>query len=94
VAGARAWPIRHASDKQAGIVPRLDTTMLGGGYYRAASILITSFPARRIDAQQQGAFAGRPASVVSARFFCLSFDSDAGEVVRNLTSVNIQLART
>ncbi len=69
-------------------VDRLDT-MLGGGYYRGASILITGSPGTA-KTTLSGAFVeaacrrGEPTT-----FF--SFDSDANEVIRNLTSVGIQL---
>ena len=69
-------------------VTRLDT-MLGGGYYRGASILITGSPGTA-KTTLSGAFAeaacrrGEPTT-----FF--SFDSDANEIIRNLTSVGIEL---
>ena len=71
-------------------VKRLDT-MLGGGYYRGASVLITGFPGTA-KTTLSGAFAeaccerGEPTMIVS-------FDSDGSEVVRNLTSVGIRLGR-
>jgi circadian clock protein KaiC len=69
-------------------IERLDT-MLGGGYYRGASVLITGLP-------------GAAKSTLAAKFAeaaCLreeptlfvSFDSDVNEVVRNVASVNIHL---
>jgi circadian clock protein KaiC len=70
-------------------VPRLDT-MLSGGYYRGASILITGFPGTA-KSTLSGAFAEAACSRGERTLF-VSFDSDASEVVRNLTSVNIQLA--
>jgi circadian clock protein KaiC len=69
-------------------VARLDT-MLGGGYYRAASILITGFPGTA-KSTLSGAFA-EAACGRGERTLFVSFDSDASEVVRNLTSVNIRL---
>ncbi len=69
-------------------VKRLDT-MLGGGYYRGASVLITGSPGTA-KTTLSGAFAeaaccrGEPTT-----FF--SFDSDASEVIRNLASVGIKL---
>lgn len=70
-------------------VQRLDT-MLGGGYFRGASVLITGFSGTA-KTTLAGAFVeaacrrGEPAMFVS-------FDSDGSEVVRNLASVGIQLA--
>jgi circadian clock protein KaiC len=63
--------------------------MLGGGYYRGASVLITGSPGTA-KTTLSGAFAeaaccrGEPTT-----FF--SFDSDASEVIRNLASVGIKL---
>ncbi|MEO6055007.1 MAG: ATPase domain-containing protein, partial [Chthoniobacterales bacterium] len=71
-------------------VPRLDV-MLGGGYYRGAGILITGFPGTA-KSTLGGAFA-EAACQRGERTVFVSFDSDAGEVIRNLASVNIQLQR-
>jgi circadian clock protein KaiC len=71
-------------------VKRLDT-MLGGGYYRGASVLITGFPGTA-KTTLSGAFA-EAACERGERTLFVSFDSDAGEVVRNLASVGIQLGR-
>jgi len=71
-------------------VKRLDT-MLGGGYYRGASVLITGFPGTA-KTTFGGAFA-EAACRRGERTLFLGFDSDATEVVRNLTSVGIRLAR-
>jgi circadian clock protein KaiC len=71
-------------------VKRLDT-MLGGGYYRAASVLITGFPGTA-KTTLSGAFA-EAACRRGERTMFLSFDSDAPEVVRNLNSVGIRLDR-
>lgn len=71
-------------------IERLDT-MLGGGYYPGASILITGY-------------SGTAKTTISASFaeaacqrgertLFVSFDSDINEVVRNLASVGIQLDR-
>jgi circadian clock protein KaiC len=71
-------------------VRRLDT-MLGGGYFRGASVLITGFPGTA-KTTLSGAFAeaacrrGEPTTFVS-------FDSDGAEVIRNLSSVGIRLQR-
>lgn len=71
-------------------VSRLDT-MLGGGYYRGASVLITGFPGTA-KTTLSGAFA-QAACARGERTVFVSFDSDGSEVIRNLTSVGIQLGR-
>ena len=71
-------------------VKRLDT-MLGGGYYRAACVLITGFPGTA-KTTLSGAFA-EAACRRGERTMFVSFDSDGTEVVRNLASVGIQLDR-
>jgi circadian clock protein KaiC len=71
-------------------VERLDT-MLGGGYFRAASVLITGFPGTA-KSTLSGAFA-EAACTRGERTMYISFDSDANEVMRNLASVNIRLER-
>jgi circadian clock protein KaiC len=70
-------------------VKRLDT-MLGGGYYRGASVLITGFPGTA-KTTLSGAFA-ESCCQRGERTMFVSFDSDGAEVVRNLKSVKIQLA--
>ena len=69
-------------------VERLDT-MLGGGYYRGSSVLITGFPGTA-KTTLSGAFA-EAACARGERTLFVSFDSDGTEVIRNLTSVGIQL---
>ncbi len=69
-------------------VKRLDT-MLGGGYYRGASVLITGFPGTA-KTTLSGAFA-EAACKRGERTMFVSFDSDGAEVMRNLASVNIHL---
>ncbi|MDB6037009.1 MAG: hypothetical protein JWM99_850, partial [Verrucomicrobiales bacterium] len=71
-------------------VERLDT-MLGGGYYRGASVLITGFPGTA-KTTLSGAFA-EAACARGERTMFVSFDSDGSEVIRNLTSVGIRLER-
>lgn len=71
-------------------VDRLDT-MLGGGYYRGASVLITGFPGTA-KTTLSGAFA-EAACARGERTMFVSFDSDSNEVIRNLASVGIQLER-
>ncbi|GAC1633700.1 MAG: circadian clock protein KaiC [Nevskia sp.] len=71
-------------------VKRLDT-MLGGGYYRGASVLITGSPGTA-KTTLSGAVAEATCKRGERTLF-ISFDSDSAEVVRNLASVNIRLAR-
>jgi circadian clock protein KaiC len=71
-------------------IKRLDT-MLGGGYYRAACVLITGFPGTA-KTTLSGAFA-EAACRRGERTLFVSFDSDGSEVIRNLTSVGIRLER-
>ncbi len=71
-------------------VNRLDT-MLGGGYYRAATVLITGVPGTA-KTTLSGAFA-EAACRRGERTMIVSFDSDGSEVIRNLTSVGIKLDR-
>ncbi|QPK61861.1 circadian clock protein KaiC [Methylomonas sp. LL1] len=69
-------------------VIRLDT-MLGGGYYRGASVLITGFSGTA-KTTLSGAFA-EAACRRGERTLFVSFDSDGPEVIRNLASVGIRL---
>jgi circadian clock protein KaiC len=71
-------------------VKRLDT-MLGGGYYRGASVLITGFSGTA-KTTLSGAFA-EAACRRGERTLFVSFDSDGSEVIRNLNSVGIRLGR-
>jgi len=71
-------------------VGRLDT-MLGGGYYRGATVLITGFPGTA-KTTLSGAFA-EAACARGERTMFFSFDSDGTEVIRNLLSVGIRLER-
>lgn len=71
-------------------VGRLDT-MLGGGYYRGASVLITGF-AGTAKTTLSGAFA-EAACRRGERTMFVSFDPNGSEVIRNLASVGIQLGR-
>jgi circadian clock protein KaiC len=71
-------------------VERLDK-MLGGGYYRGASVLITGYPGTA-KTTLSGAFAERACQRGDRTLF-VSFDADSSEVVRDLSSVNIFLQR-
>lgn len=79
-----------SSERVSSGVRRLDT-MLGGGYYRGATVLITGFPGTA-KTTLSGAFV-EAACKRGERTMFVSFDSDASEVVRNLTSVGIELQR-
>ena len=83
-------PVRVTHDRVSSGVKRLDT-MLGGGYYRGASMLITGSPGTA-KTTLSGAFA-EAACRRGERTLFLSFDSDCAEVVRNLASVGIRLDR-
>jgi len=78
------------NERVASGVERLDT-MLGGGYYRGASVLITGFPGTA-KTTLSGAFA-EAACERGERTMFVSFDSDSNEVIRNLGSVGIRLQR-
>ncbi|MEA3208729.1 MAG: circadian clock protein KaiC [Chthoniobacter sp.] len=78
------------SERVSSGVRRLDA-MLGGGYYRGAGILVTGFPGTA-KSTLSGAFA-EAACLRGERTLFISFDSDANEVIRNLASVHIELAR-
>jgi len=71
-------------------VKRLDT-MLGGGYYRGAGVLITGFPGTA-KTTLSGTFA-EAACKRGERTLFVSFDSDSNEVIRDLASVGIRLDR-
>src|SRR5450759_1485740 len=71
-------------------VTRLDT-MLGGGYYRGASVLITGSTGTA-KTTLSGAFA-QAACQRGERTLFVSFDSEGSEVIRNLASVGIRLDR-
>ena len=79
-----------SSERVSSGVKRLDT-MLGGGYYRGSSVLITGFPGTA-KTTLAGAFA-QAACQRGERTLFVSFDSDSNEVVRDLASVGIQLGR-
>jgi circadian clock protein KaiC len=91
VAVARAstrTPVRLSKERVSSGVARLDT-MLGGGYYRGASVLITGFSGTA-KTTLSGAFA-EAACLRGERTLFISFDADSKEVVRNLGSVDIRL---
>ncbi len=69
-------------------IERLDT-MLDGGYYRGASVLVTGSPGTA-KTTLSGSFARAACSRGEQTLF-VSFDSRPDEIVRNLDSVNIRL---
>jgi circadian clock protein KaiC len=81
---------RVTSERVSSGVKRLDT-MLGGGYYRGASVLITGFPGTA-KTTLSGTFA-EAACRRGERTMFVSLDSDGTEVIRNLASVGVRLAR-
>lgn len=91
VSGSRERADAKVSDERVSSgVRRLDT-MLGGGYFRGASVLITGFPGTA-KTTLSAAFAEAACRRGELTTF-VSFDSDGSEVVRNLTSVGIRLKR-
>ena len=93
VAAARALgrvDTKVSTERVSSGVERLDT-MLGGGYYRGASVLITGFSGTA-KTTLSGAFI-EAACRRGERTLFVSFDSDCTEVVRNLGSVGIRLER-
>jgi circadian clock protein KaiC len=70
-------------------LPRLDT-MLSGGYHRGSNVLISGAPGTA-KSTLAGLFAAA-ACTRGERTLYVSFDEGAAQIVRNLRSVNIQLA--
>jgi circadian clock protein KaiC len=81
---------RASTERVSSGIDRLDT-MLGGGYFRGASVLITGSPGTA-KTTLSGAFA-EAACRRGERTLFVSFDSNCAEVVRNLASVGIRLQR-
>jgi circadian clock protein KaiC len=79
-----------SSERVSSGIARLDT-MLGGGYYRGASVLITGLPGTA-KTTLSGAFTEAACRRGEQTLF-VSFDSDSNEVIRDLASVGIQLGR-
>jgi len=91
IAAASAWhPSQSAvsNDRVSTGVARLNS-MLDGGYFRGAVVLITGSPGTS-KTTLAGAFA-EAACRRGERTMFVSFDSDSREVIRNLASVNINL---
>jgi circadian clock protein KaiC len=93
VAGTRALERNYApvtNERVSSGVKRLDV-MLGGGYFRGASVLITGFPGTA-KSTLCGSFA-EAACERGERTMFVSFDSDSSELIRNLDSVHVRLQR-
>ena len=80
--------VKVSNERVSSGVDRLDT-MLSGGYYRGASILITGFSGTA-KTTLSGAFTEAACRRGEPTLF-ISFDSDCSEVIRNLNSVSIRL---
>jgi circadian clock protein KaiC len=80
--------VEASTERVSSGVERLDT-MLSGGYYRAASILITGVPGTA-KSTLAGSFIAA-ACQRGERAVYVGFDENCEEMVRNLASVNIQL---
>jgi circadian clock protein KaiC len=86
----RCMDAKVGNERVSSGVERLDT-MLGGGYYRAASVLITGFSGTA-KTTLSGAFA-EAACQRGERTLFVTFDSDGAEMIRNMASVGIRLER-
>jgi circadian clock protein KaiC len=82
--------VKVSNERVSSGVERLDT-MLGGGYYRGASVLITGLPGTA-KTTLGGTFAIE-ACRRGERTLFVSFDADANEVIRDLGSVGIRLGQ-
>jgi circadian clock protein KaiC len=80
--------LRVSKERVSSGIERLDT-MLGGGYYRGATVLITGFPGTA-KSTLCGAFA-EAACLRGERTLFFSFDADPSEMVRDLSSVGVRL---
>lgn len=80
--------LQVSSERVSSGVKRLDT-MLGGGYYRGACVLITGFSGTA-KTTLSGAFAEAACQRGEHTMF-VCFDSNSSEVIRNLASVGIRL---
>lgn len=76
------------TDRVTSGVPLLDT-MLGGGYYRGSSVLITGAPGTA--KSTLGGIFAEASCGQGERTLHVSFDEVSSEIVRNLASVNIRL---
>lgn len=81
-------PTRSPNRRISTGVERLDT-MLNGGYFRAASVLLTGLPGTA-KSSLSGAFV-KAACRRGERALYVTFDGTGDEIVRNLTSIKIML---
>jgi circadian clock protein KaiC len=88
--GLRGSSVKVTSERLSTGVKRLDS-MLEGGYFRGAGILITGSPGTA-KTTLSGAFA-EAACLRGESTLYVSFDSEPAEIIRNLLSVNIRLKR-
>jgi circadian clock protein KaiC len=88
--GIRGHKVKVTDERLSCGVERLDS-MLDGGYYRGAGVLITGSPGTA-KTTLSCAFA-EAACLRGERTLFVSFDSDSAEIVRNLASVNVRLRR-
>jgi circadian clock protein KaiC len=88
--GAKGKIAKVTTERLSSGVERFDT-MLGGGYYRGAGVLITGSPGTA-KTTLSGAFA-QAACLRGERTVFISFDSDSADIIRNLASVDIRLLR-
>jgi circadian clock protein KaiC len=82
--------IKVSKERVSSGIERLDT-MLGGGYFRGASVLITGFSGTA-KTTLCGAFAEAACQRGEPTLF-VCFDTNASEMIRNLSSVGIRLDR-
>ena len=82
--------VKVSNERVSSGIERLDT-MLGGGYYRGASVLITGFSGTA-KTTLSGAFT-EAACRRGERTLFVCFDTNRTEVIRNLLSVGIHLDR-
>jgi circadian clock protein KaiC len=80
--------VKVSNERVSSGIERLDI-MLGGGYYRAANVLITGFSGTA-KTTLSGAFAEAACNRRERTLF-VSFGTDGAEVIRNLGSVGIRL---
>jgi circadian clock protein KaiC len=86
---AAAAPLVVRREKVTSGIPRLDA-MLAGGFYRNAAVVISGAPGTAkssLAAAFAAASAGR-----GERTLYVTFDEAPGDVIRNMASINIQLA--
>ena len=86
--GLRESEVEASHERVSSGIERLDT-MLGGGYFRGASVLITGAPGTA-KSTLSAAFA-QAACRRGEKTLYVSFDERTGEIVRNMSSVGVHL---